>query len=392
MRRREVLGLTAAIVAAPSVAWADAKPAALRAGLLPSGPVDGITDVPGVLVSNLTKISGSGRLVPGVGPVRTGATAILENSDPWTKRCAAAFYALNGNGEMTGVHWIEESGFIEHPILLTGTMNVPRVADGVMSWMIQKHPEIGVREDVPLPVVAECDDQGLSDEQGRHILASEIPPLLRAARGGQFARGGIGAGTGMHGFGFKGGIGSASRVLPRELGGYVVGVLLNLNGGERVRLTMAGVPIGLALKNQLLPVFPIPRRTSLRNRGRITGGSVVVIVATSAPLDASRLHAMAERVTLGLGRTGWSSPMSSGDLFLAFSTSNVTPRDPVERSVTLEEDEERIDAIYTATIDATESAIYDALWNARTMVGRDGVTNYGLPHDRVRALLAEYHR
>lgn len=393
MNRPSFLALAAGIVAAPSVGAVDAKPAALHAGILPSGSLDAITDVGGVRVAHLTKISGSGELRPGIGPVRTGATAILENNDPWNLRCAAAFKALNGNGEFTGSHWIEESGFIEHPILLTGTMNVPRVADGVETWMIERHPDIGITEDVPLPVVGECDDQGLNDDQGRHVLASEIPPLINSAKAAQFARGNVGAGTGMHGFQFKGGIGSASRVLPKSSGGYTVGVLMNLNGGSRYRLKIAGVPIGMLMRNELLPIYPPRRRrVGLADRGRIAGGSINVIVATDAPLDSRILHAMVERVAFGLGETGWSSFLSSGDFVLAFSTTNLTPRNPHKRTVTIEEDEGRIDGLYAATADAAESAVYDALWNARTMVGADGVTNFGMPHDRVRALLAEYHR
>jgi D-aminopeptidase len=382
------------MLAPATIFAADAKPAALHTGPFRSGEVDGITDVSGVRIAHLTKISGNGRLRPGIGPVRTGATAILQNRDPWTKRCAAAFYALNGNGEFTGTHWIEESGFIEHPVLLTGTMNVPRVADGVESWMIEQHPDIGITEDVPLPVVGECDDQGMNDDQGRHILAAEIPPLLNAARIGQFARGNVGAGTGMHGFSFKGGIGSASRVLPANFGGYTVGVLLNLNGGARSRLTIAGVPIGIAMSHELLPAIPSFRRrvSYLAGRGRITGGSINVIVATDAPIDSHILRAMIQRAAFGLGRTGWESLISSGDFILGFSTTNLTPRDPGKQNAAIDEDESHVNALYSATSDATESALYDALWNARTMVGADGWVLYGLPHARVRALLGQYHR
>lgn len=395
LSRRSLLALVSAFSVAPvTLRAADAKPAALHAGPFPSGPSDGITDVGGVRVAHLTKIAGTGRLRPGFGPVRTGATAILQNRDPWTQRCAAAFYALNGNGEFTGSHWIEESGFIEHPILLTGTMTVPRVADGVESWMIQRHPDIGITEDVPLPVVGECDDQGMNDDQGRHVLPAEIPPLLNAAKSGQFARGSVGAGTGMHGFGFKGGIGSSSRMLPANLGGYAVGVLLNLNGGARERLTIAGVPVGLAMRHELLPVVPSFRRrvAVLANRGRIAGGSINVIVATDAPLDSRILHAMIQRAAFGLGKAGWSSYISSGDFFLGFSTTELTPRDARKQNVVVEEDDARINALYAATIDAAESAVYDALWSARTMAGADGWVLYGLPHARVRTLLAEYHR
>ncbi|MGH7715671.1 MAG: P1 family peptidase [Vulcanimicrobiaceae bacterium] len=386
MRRRTVLALTAGCVLSPAAIFAaDAKPAALHTGRFRSGEVDGITDVSGVRIAHLTKISGNGSLHPGVGPVRTGATAILQNHDPWTQRCAAAFYALNGNGEMTGTHWIEESGFIEHPILLTSTTNVPRVADGVIDWMIRVHPDIGIRSDVPLPVVAECNDQALNDTQGRHVRADEIPPLLNRTVSGKFSRGNVGAGTGMHGFAFKGGIGSSSRVLPADLGGYTLGVLLNLNDGMRAQLTMAGVHIGEHFLHDLMPRFP--QRAAFAERGRAANGSIDVIVATDAPLDARMLYAIAKRATLGLARTGWTSTTSSGDLFLSFSTTSVTPRDPEKGSVTLERDEDRIDALYAAAADATESAVYDALWNAQTMIGRDGITFFGLPHEKLRALL-----
>jgi len=386
VRRRTALTLTAGWALTPALVFAaEAKPSALHAGPFPSGKVDGITDVGGVRVAHLTKISGSGPLRPGIGPVRTGATAILQNRDPWAQRCAAAFYSLNGNGEMTGTHWIEESGFIEHPILLTATTNVPRVADGVIDWMIRVHPDIGIRSDVPLPVVAECNDQALNDTQGRHVHADEIPPLLNRVAEGQFARGNVGAGTGMHGFAFKGGIGSSSRVLPADLGGYTVGVLLNLNDGERAQLTMAGVHVGEHFLRDLMPRFPA--RAAFAERGRAANGSIITTIATDAPLDARQLYAIAKRATLGLGRTGWTSTTASGDLFLSFSTTNITPRDPAKGPVTLERDDDRIDALYQATADATESAVYDALWNARTMEGRDGITFFGLPHEKIRALL-----
>jgi D-aminopeptidase len=386
VRRRTALGLSAGWMLAPAAIFAaDAKPAALHTGPFRSGEVDGITDVSGVRIAHLTKISGSGPLRPGIGPVRTGATALLQNRDPWTQRCAAAFYSLNGNGEMTGTHWIEESGFIEHPILLTSTTNVPRVADGVIDWMIRVHPDIGNRSDVPLPVVAECNDQALNDVQGRHVHADEIPALLNATAQGQFARGNVGAGTGMHGFAFKGGIGSSSRVLPADLGAYTVGVFLNLNDGQRAQLKMAGVRVGDHFAHELLPVFP--RRAAFAERGRAANGSIIVIVATDAPLDSRMLYALAKRATLGLARTGWTSTTSSGDLFLSFSTTNLTPRDPEKMTVTLERDDDRLDALYQATADATESAVYDALWNAQTMVGRDGITFFGLPHEKLRALL-----
>ncbi len=358
----------------------------VHTGIFPSGPVDGITDVPGIRVGQITKIEGNGPLVPGRGPVRTGATGIIENADPWNERPAAATFDLNGNGEMTGAHWIDESGFIEVPIVFTDTLDVGRADDGVVDWLIAHHPAIGVRDDVPLPVVAECDDQGMNDIQGRHVAAHDVVTLLDAAKGGDFARGGVGAGTGMRAFGFKAGIGSASRVLPAALGGYTVGVLLNANTGSRDELRVDGVAVGRRFARELLPIYP--QRAGFSGRGRASDGSVVVSIATDAPLDALRLREIAKRAVLGLARTGITSHVSSGDLFVAFSTTHVYPRDGIARpQPALVSDDDRIDALFTATADAAESAIYDALFSARTMTGANGVTLFALPYARVAPLL-----
>jgi D-aminopeptidase len=358
-------------------------------GTLPPGPTDGITDVAGVLVGNLTKIEGNGALVPGVGPVRTGATAILPDSDPWTRRPAAGWFMLNGNGEMTGTHWIDESGFMSSPIVLTDTLDIGRADDGVIAWMIEKHPAIGIRDDTPLPVVAECDDAALNDIQGRHVSADDVTKLLDAARPGDFARGGVGAGTGMLAFGFKAGIGSASKVLPAAAGGYTVGVLVNDNTGSapRANLTIDGVHVGRAFTDKLLPVFPNRRSSALPPNGHVADGSIIIIIATDAPLDTTKLRELAKRATIGLGRSGSTSKMSSGDLFLAFSTTHVTDGDGTVSGPPLVADSSRIDLLYTAVADATEEAIDDALFSARTMAGRDGITFYNLPYDLVAPLL-----
>ena len=357
-------------------------------GTLPAGPADGITDVPGVRVGHVTKIEGTGALVPGVGPVRTGATAILPNADPWKTRPAAGWFMLNGNGEMTGTHWIDESGFMSSPIVLTDTLDIGRADDGVVSWMIKQHPEIGVRDDIPLPVVAECDDAALNDIQGRHVSADDVVKLLDAAKPADFARGNVGAGTGMLAFGFKAGIGSASRVLPASLGGYTVGVLVNDNTGSapRANLMIDGVHVGRAFADKLLPVFP-SRRSALPATGHVADGSIIIIIATDAPLDSTKLREMAERATLGLARSGSNSKVSSGDLFLAFSTTHVSDGDGVIAGPPLVADNRRIDQLYAAVADATEEAIDDALFSARTMTGRDGITFYGLPYEQVAPLL-----
>jgi len=365
------------LLAAGSQAWA-AIP--FRFGFYQPGRLDGITDVPGVMVANLTKVEGSS--------IRTGATAILPNPDPWSHKVSAAAVTFNGNGEMTGTHWVNESGYLEEPIVLTDTLDVGRADDGVVSWQIQRHPQIGITDDVPLPVVAECDDQLLNDIQSRAVSAGDTASLLDSARTGQFARGSVGAGTGMKAFGFKAGIGSASRVLPKELGGYTVGVLVNDNtGSTREQLTIDGVHVGEKLRNEYRIKFP--QKVALH--GRMASGSIIIVVATNAPLDSRQLHALALRAGLGMGRTGLTSDVGSGDLFIAFSTGFVFNRTgnfqiQAPRNSFIENDA-TLDALYQATAEASEAAIYDALFNAKTMVGRNGITVYGLPVPRVLQML-----
>ncbi|MBV8727046.1 MAG: P1 family peptidase [Candidatus Eremiobacteraeota bacterium] len=355
--------------------------------MYPSGPVDGITDVPGVRVANLTKIEGAN--------IRTGATAILPNADPWNHKVSAAAQPFNGNGEMTGVQWVNESGYLETPIVLTDTLDVGRADDGVISWMMQRYAQIGLEDDVPLPVVAECDDQGMNDIRGRYVQADDVVALLSRAQGGQFARGNSGAGTGMRSFKFKAGIGSASRVLPAAQGGYTVGVLVNNNTSSAPRqfLRIGGYPIGERMRNELLPT---PKRTSLEpETGRKNGGSIVIIVATNAPLESRQLAALTRRAELAMGRVGMPSPISSGDLLLAFSTTYTFDRDAqwnihAPRG-SFVEDETIVDALYVAAIEATESAIYDSLFSAQTMTSPYGTTYYALPAARVREIIAGMH-
>ena len=364
-----------------------ARTAPISTGTLLPGPNDAITDVPGVRVGQVTKIEGTpGPLVPGKGPVRTGVTVVLPNADPWMRRVAAATYALNGNGEMTGTHWIDEAGFLEVPIALTNTLDVGRVDDGVVDWLLSKHPGIGVDEDVPLPVVAECDDQGINDIDGRHVVAADAVAALDGAREGDVERGNVGAGTGMRAFGFKAGIGSASRMTAGNAGRFTVGVLLNANTGSREELRIDGVAVGRALARDLLP--EIPKSAALRTRGRSADGSIVVTIATDAPLDTRQLHELAVRATLGIARTGITSHVSSGDLFIAFSTTNVYPRDPAAPvAKSLVDDDDTMDALFAATAEASEAAVYDALFSARTLAGARNLKFYALPVERVRSLL-----
>jgi D-aminopeptidase len=351
-------------------------------GAFSPGPLDGITDVPGVRVAHVTHIQG--------GDVRTGATAIFANADPWNKKVSAAAVAFNGNGEMTGSAWVNTSGFLEVPIVLTDTLDVGLADDGVVDWMIAHYPQVGRKDDVPLPVVAECDDQLLNDIQRRSVRPADVREMLESAQAGQFARGSVGAGTGMRAFGFKAGIGSASRVLPAKLGGYRVGVLVNDNtGSSRDALTIVGVPVGEKLKNEYRTVFA-QNVSEASLHGRMESGSIVIVIATDAPLDNRQLRAIALRAGLGMGRTGLTSDVGSGDLFIAFSTSYVFNRDgnfnvqsPVGNIV---EDDATLNALYRATAEATQAAIYDALFEAKTMTGH-GATVYGLPDDRVLGML-----
>ena len=349
-------------------------------GFYQPGPLDGITDVPGVQVGMLTKVEGEA--------TRTGATAILPNADPWNHKVSAAALPFNGNGEMTGSNWVNESGYLETPIVLTDTLDVGRSDDGIISWMIKQHPGIGRTDSVPLPVVAECDDQLLNDIQARAVTADNVVHLLDSARTGQFERGSVGAGTGMKAFGFKAGIGSASRVLPKELGGYTIGVLVNDNtGSTREQLTIDGVHVGEKLRNEYH--IRIPRHISMH--GRMSSGSIVIIIATNAPLDSRQLRAVALRAGLGMARVGLTSDIGSGDLFLAFSTGYVYNQDSNSDlhapAKPILEDEDVLNAIFRATAEATEAAIYDALFNAKTMIGRGDAEVYGLPVNRVLQML-----
>ncbi|MBV9646408.1 MAG: P1 family peptidase [Candidatus Eremiobacteraeota bacterium] len=381
--------LVSCLLVATTATFARAETAGIRIGTLPHGPLDAITDVPGVRVGQVTKIEGSGMLRPGIGPVRTGVSVVMPNFNTWYDRVAAATYDLNGNGEMTGTHWINEAGFLEVPITLTNTLDVGRVDDGVVQWMVRHYPKIGIEEDVPLPVVAECDDEALNDIQGRHVTQADVAAALDGARSGPFSRGAVGAGTGMHAFGFKGGIGTASRMLARNLRGYTVGVLTNVNDGSRSELRIDGVPVGRELQNVLRPVYPQGYAMGPRQRGE--GGSIIVVVATNAPLDHRQLFELAKRASLGLARTGWNSHISSGDLFIAFSTTRLYPRDTRKATSTfVMSDEDTMDGLFAATAEATEAAVDDALFSAKTMTGINGNTLYAIPIERVRALLENH--
>jgi D-aminopeptidase len=352
-------------------------------GTYASGPLNAITDVAGVKVGHTTLISGDGALSPGHGPVRTGVTVVIPRDDVWHKKVPAGSFVLNGTGEMTGLSWVSEAGFLEYPIALTNTLNVPRVANGVMTWMIGHYPEIGITDDTLTPVVAECDDGRLNDIQGRHVSEADVVAALNGASSGPVKEGTVGAGTGMMSYGFKGGIGSASRKLPDREGGYTVGVLVNANHGRKPELTVSGVPVGRLYDAS--PVATVPSHPGESE------GSIIIIVATDAPLDARQLNRIAKRAALGLARTGSTARHGSGDFILAFSIANVIPHYPQQPTYSLNHlADTHLNPVITATVEATEEAILNALTMATTVVGRDGHRVEAISLARLRELLASH--
>ncbi|MGE0643778.1 MAG: P1 family peptidase [Nitrospira sp.] len=345
------------------------------------GPLNAITDVAGVKVGHRTRISGEGPLKPGEGPVRTGVTVIVPRDDVWHQKVPAGAFVLNGTGEMTGLAWVSESGFLEYPIALTNTLNVPRVANGVMSWMIQRYPEIGITDDTLTPVVAECDDSRLNDSQGRHVSEQDVIAALDSATSGPVQEGAVGAGTGMVSYGFKGGIGTSSRKLSDKEGGYTVGVLVNANHGRRPELAMNGVPVGR--------LYEPPTQVSKVLSSGQSEGSIIIVIATDAPLDSRQLTRIAKRAALGLARTGSTARHGSGDFMLAFSTANVIPHYPKEPTYPMTHlADTHLNPLISATVEATEEAILNALTMATTVIGRDGHRAEAIDLGRLTTLLS----
>ena len=349
-------------------------------GQYSTGAQNAITDVAGVKVGQTTLVAGEGALVPGQGPVRTGVTVVVPRDDVWHKKVPAGSFVLNGTGEMTGLAWVSESGFLEYPIALTNTLNVPRVANGVMNWMIARYPEIGITDDTLTPVVAECDDGRLNDIQGRHVSEADVVKALDSASSGVVQEGTVGAGTGMVSYGFKGGIGTSSRRVPETEGGYTVGVLVNANHGRRPELVVGGAPVGRLYE-------AVPPVAQALTPGQ-SEGSIIVIIATDAPLDGRQLTRLAKRAALGLARTGATARHGSGDFMLAFSTANIIPHYPNDRTYTLTQlADTHMNPLITATVEATEEAILNALTMASTVVGRDGHRVEAISITRLRAIL-----
>jgi D-aminopeptidase len=405
------IAFCAALVALPAGLLAQ-SPARARDLGIPlegrPGRYDAITDVAGVEVGATTLNEGSGKLVVGRGPVRTGVTAIFPRGRNGSDSVFAAWFTLNGNGEMTGTTWVKESGRLDTPILITNTHSVGVVRDATIAWMTRHRAGFLWS----LPVVAETWDGILNDAEGFHVTREHVFAALDGAASGPVREGNVGGGTGMTCHGFKGGTGTASRVLERATGGYTVGVLVQCNYGQRRRLAIAGVPVGQEITDLVrcyagreppsrpwLRSLPACGRASGKAVGAATEaavpegmGSIIIVVATDAPLLPHQLERVATRASLGVGRMGGLGENSSGDIFIAFSTAN--PRAAADTGVAtlamLPND--LINPIFEATVQATEEAIVNAMLAAETMTGADSIRTYALPHDRLRAVLRKYNR
>lgn len=342
------------------------------------GDLDAITDVAGVEIGQTTLVEGGGKLVVGQGPVRTGVTAILplgkENSNT---SVPAATYTFNGNGEMTGAAWVEESGFLEGPILLTNTHSVGVTHDAVVEWGTRKFP--GTVK-FSLPLVAETWDGDLNDINGFHVKKEDVFSALDRATNGAVAEGNVGGGTGMRAFGFKAGIGTASRVVSIGDDRFCVGVLVQANFARRGDFTVTGVPVGREITDLQPVVHPDFEKE----------GSILVVIATDAPLLPDQLKRLAKRAVLGMARTGGVSTNSSGDFFIAFSTAAPSESGNRQQWSTLRNDE--LDPFFAAAPQATEEAIVNSLVAATTMKGKNDNTFYALPHERLREILRKYNR
>ncbi len=360
---------------------AQAKPRARDLGVPfdgTTGPYNAITDVKGVEVGHTTLISGSGKLVVGQGPVRTGVTAVLPRGKDSTDPVFGAWFTLNGNGEMTGTTWLEDSGFLDGPVMITNTHSVGVVRDAVIAWRVKKAPPDQNGYDWSLPVVAETYDGDLNDINGFHVKPEHAWNALDTAHGGPVEEGNVGGGTGMVCNEFKGGIGTASRVVEAKYGGYTVGVLVQCNYGWRSQLRIAGVPVGREIPDHKVRDNDV--------------GSIIVVVATDAPLIPTQLKRLVRRVSLGLGRDGSFSGDGSGDIFVAFSTANPeAAKSKGLRQITMLPNED-INPLFLATVQATEEAVINAMVAAETMKGINDFEVVALPHDRLREVLKKYNR
>jgi D-aminopeptidase len=349
------------------------------------GALNAITDVDGVVVGHTTLISGDGKLIVGKGPVRTGVTAVLPRGLASMQHFSfAGWFTENGNGEMTGTTWLEESGFLEGPVLITNTHSVGVVRDAVIAWRVAHGPADATDSWWSLPVVAETWDGWLNDINGFHVKPEHVFHALDSAHSGAVEEGAVGGGTGMVCNGFKGGIGTSSRKLTDKDGGYIVGVLVQCNYGTRENLRIAGIPVGREIQSED-PYAWVPSELAER-------GSIIVVVATNAPLLPHQLKRIARRVSLGIGRNGSIAGNGSGDIFIAFSTANPAASDLGHLAEVKMVPNDSLDPLFAATVQATEEAIVNAMVAAEDMTGIDGHHVRALPHDQLRAVLAKYNR
>jgi D-aminopeptidase len=399
-----------ALLALASAAQSQAQPRARDLGVHfdgTPGPLNAITDVAGVEVGHTTLIDGSGMLVPGNGPVRTGVTAVLPRGRRSTSPVFAGWFTLNAAGEMTGTTWLEERGLLDGPILITNTHSVGVVRDAAVKWMVRN----GWKAAWHAPVVAETYDGLLNDINGFHVKEQHALDALESARGGAVAEGSVGGGTGMLCNGFKGGIGSASRRLPESLGGYTVGILVQCNYGPLRELRISGAPVGAefaGMKTICYARKPAPEDTRWsrmpvcdeKDRGtpkaaEVPDGSIIIVVATDAPLLPHQLKRLAKRPSLGLGRLGAIATDGSGDIFIAFSTANPEITSTSEggqlQSVQMYPNDE-LTPLFLATVQATEEAVVNAMVAARTMEGADHVRALAIPHDGLKAIVLRLNR
>ncbi len=388
MPHRLVARLALVLLVSSAAASASAAPRARDLGVPfdgTPGPLNAITDVPGVLVGHTTLIEGDGKLVVGKGPIRTGVTAVLPRGLESIQRFSfAGWFSQNGNGEMTGTTWIEESGFLEGPVMITNTHSVGVVRDAVIAWRVAHGGADATGAWWSLPVVAETWDGWLNDINGFHVKPEHVFHAMDTARGGPVEEGAVGGGTGMVCNGFKGGIGTASRKLSEKDGAYLVGVLVQCNYGRRQNLRIAGIPVGREIASEDPYAF-VPSDVAER-------GSIIVVVATSAPLLPHQLKRIARRVSLGLGRNGSISGNGSGDIFVAFSVAN-PDASRIDRVVDLKMvPNDMMDGLFAATVQATEEAIVNAMVATRDMTGIDGHHVRALPHEELRRVLAKYKR
>jgi D-aminopeptidase len=347
-----------------------------------TGVYNAITDVKGVDVGMVTLIEGSGKLIPGKGPIRTGVTAIFPRGKNSLDRVFAAWYTLNGNGEMTGTTWLKESGCLGTPVLITNTHSVGVVRDAVIEHYMKGKSADDYDGDISLPVVAETWDGFLNDINGFHIKKEHVFQAMESAKSGPVSEGNVGGGTGMMVHGFKGGTGTSSRKLEEKFGGYTVGVLVQANYGSRELLQIAGVPVG----REITDLMPVQGKTDDDQ------GSIIVVLATDAPLLPHQLERLAKRVSMGIGVMGGRGGNSSGDIFIAFSTANpgVAESKTVVPLQMLQN--ESMNPLFNATVAATEEAIVNAMIAAETMEGVNGNKVYAIPHDRLINILKKYSR